>query len=358
MKVILKIVLFLMMASSLKSFAMTGTESHGGDPIRVMFDEARGYAIDRILNAKACSFSVNTPVNIVNWIMQHQKELANDVQNSPHTWTMEKQHTCGLTQLMSMAPISFSFDACRAGVRDINDAIQLIVHESTHHFGIANETFADSVGVAIADIGEDPSCVPVASNDPFDPNSCPGRHLSQNELALMIPMPDAPSIYLGTFKMAMRERVCFEKTNCTYWQDVANPFLNTFTGKPGKFQTLGGVEATMIANVPYIEIRSGDSAEGNFWKAQSSISTVGELKSDEVGQIPLTGKRLLPLKVFPSGLSTSKQNWVYFSSLSGWVTPTCLRQTSSISTTFKDPYNNDLVLQDEIVILSTFMPIN
>ena len=54
----------------------------------------------------------------------------------------------------------------------------MLVHESVHHFGITEETFADQVAIAVYEAKEVTNCdtYPV---DPFDPNSCTGKPMTK-----------------------------------------------------------------------------------------------------------------------------------------------------------------------------------
>jgi hypothetical protein len=84
--------------------------------------------------------------------------LADDIEHSPHHVAeyFPSQTTCAYTFFELRAVVQFAVNNCRKNIESERDAIQTIVHESTHHkpFQVVDETLADRIGELVADIVE------------------------------------------------------------------------------------------------------------------------------------------------------------------------------------------------------------
>lgn len=340
---------FAILLSCLCIQAYGGTEGHGGDPLRQLFDDARTYAADRVQQAKPCAFNVDVRPDIVSWIMNHKIELATDIRTSPHYWVTDPQSTCAFTQTQPNFPITFSFEACRPSIHDVNDAIFILAHESSHHFGVTDETFADEVGRAIARLGQNSACNPQPSADPFDPASCPGRQISENELKAKIPIPNSTEKLLGRFTVSIRQRTCYGPNFCTNWQNNVDA-LRGANGKdplgwnywdiPQKLT--GTVTAKLTNNRPEIIVYSdGTAGSWNYWGINSQVNTFQKLENKSVWSAP----DFLTLDY----IDIREPNVV-----KGWMTNSCLRQTAGVLNRKKDQKGNDIDVETEMVVLSNF----
>jgi uncharacterized protein YjbI with pentapeptide repeats len=81
--------------------------------------------------------------------MAHSTGLANDITMSPHIWTVDPQVTCAFTEHDLAKPVVLSFETCRQNVVTTIDAATLLIHESTHHLGVSDETMADQIAMAL-----------------------------------------------------------------------------------------------------------------------------------------------------------------------------------------------------------------
>jgi hypothetical protein len=102
-----------------------------------------------LLNWLHSSSGSNRPVRLI---------LADDIELSPHAVAEYHpgQSTCAYTFFELRAVVRFSMNHCRKNIESQRDAIQTIVHESTHHkpFQVVDETLADRIGELVADIVE------------------------------------------------------------------------------------------------------------------------------------------------------------------------------------------------------------
>lgn len=137
------------------AFAGRGV-GNSGDSLRLLFANAREHAAFITLRLQDRSLPMALDANLRTWILEHHRELAGDIAKTTHVWSEEPQATCAWTQRTPGADIEFSFNTCRqsftacnAGTQDFDDAGELLVHESTHHLGINDESFADAVALAV-----------------------------------------------------------------------------------------------------------------------------------------------------------------------------------------------------------------
>ncbi len=329
--------------------AWAGNETgSGGDPLHFLFEDARVSAAARVRSAQECSFSVNVKTEVRDWIMQHKEALADDISSSRHHWITDAQSTCAFTQTASKADIILSYNVCRSGINDISGAIRLLVHESVHHFGIANEYFPDDVALAIYSLGVNSTCTAQPAADPFDPASCPGTHLSSTELKSMIPLPNSNERNLGRFTVNVRRRVCYGENWCGTWSESADEkSLYSDLGSAFYLKKQGVLKVEMKNNEPQIYL-TGDPMMGAIWGAEAKFidgifSVVGAGGVRGKGTSSNNGYLVFAV----ANMDSTKHTL-------GWVTNSCLRMTASGESKDHDEKGNDIVVQYEGVILSSF----
>ncbi|MES2803195.1 MAG: hypothetical protein V4654_11930 [Bdellovibrionota bacterium] len=348
----MKTKIIAILLSCLCLHAYGGTEGHGGDPLRLLFEDARPFAADRVMKAMPCAFGANVSADVRNWILSHKQSLAEDINQSEHVWITDKQSTCAFTQTNSRHDITFSFETCRPGVRDISDALKILVHESVHHLGVTDEYFADKVANAIYNLGSNSSCIVPPSKDPFDPASCPGNPLSETELTSMIPLPDSTTKKLGTYRVSSRMRSCYSENWCSKWVlSDGNGFFTHTTNYYGSVVAgpaiMGGF-ATLkyVGNHPVVYIDSDPSVQLDpTWDSKlggwvnftySTIKGGTGFESNSYGDmnVGITSIKDTPFK--------------------GWITNSCFRQTLRSKFKTKDSQYNQIEKEYETVILSQF----
>ena len=323
--------------------AAIGTEGHGGDPLRLLFNDARRYAVERVSHAKPCEFNVDVRPEVVEWIIHHKAELAADIGAAPHAWTFAPQSSCAFTQTQANSPVSLSFSACRSFTKDANDAITILVHESAHHLGIESETFADEVGRAIARLGQRSTCNATPSSDPFDPGSCPGRQVSNDELYSWIPLPHDNQRPLGKMQATIRQRTCYGENLCTNWEDDSKGLYVDWNNKNFPLPLSGQVKVWLKNNQPLVLVES-DRIDNVRWSTTAVTSeslTTRILSGSDVGHLFLNETNI-------SGYGHGGPE------ITGVVTPNCLRQLVSTNRKSKDRDGNTITVQKEMVILSHF----
>lgn len=79
------------------------------------------------------------------WILKNQARYAEDILQSPHYWTVDSQPTCAFTASTSKQGIYFSYPTYLNSSNSKEKAMFILAHESAHHLGISDETFADRV---------------------------------------------------------------------------------------------------------------------------------------------------------------------------------------------------------------------
>lgn len=125
------------------------TAGSGGDPLRVMFIKGKELASSIAFLGDRTPLPANTPQPVKDWIMAHSIGLANDITMSPHVWTVDPQVTCAFTEHELAKPVVLSFETCRQNVVTTIDAATLLIHESTHHLGVSDETMSDQIAMAL-----------------------------------------------------------------------------------------------------------------------------------------------------------------------------------------------------------------
>lgn len=194
--------------------AHAGTEGHGGDELRLLFQDGRIDAFQKISQTKRCSLPTSTDAQVADWVLKHKNRVATDVLKSQHVWITDQQSTCAFTQVKPEFDITLSFQAC-GNVKTKEAAGRLLTHESVHHLGISDESFADAVAFAIYAADPTKSCNPPAT-DPFDPLSCDGEAITLDQVRHVL-KPNVGKIKIGQFKAHSRYRVCETLGGCTDW---------------------------------------------------------------------------------------------------------------------------------------------
>lgn len=339
-----KIIGILLCLSSLQMQARAGTEGHGGDPLRLLFEDARAFAANRVLKAVPCAFGSDVSSQVRDWILNQKQALADDILQSSHIWITDKQSTCAFTQAISQAPITFSFEACRPGVLDISNALKILVHESVHHFGVTDEAFADKIAEAVYNLGSQAACSIPPAQDPFDPASCPGKHLSSNDLLKLIPLPESNSKRLGRYDTTSRMRTCYGGDWCSSWGKSDKYGFATIVDfgsdyeRPLPYGENGLVYARFIKDKPALYVDGADYFQTVSFKALGYIENFN-LVLNHQSQIfdPRVGHTLVSDK-----------------SAAGWVTNTCFRYSIKGEISKKDNLGNSVRLEYETVLHSTF----
>ncbi|MBI1860288.1 MAG: metallopeptidase family protein [Deltaproteobacteria bacterium] len=73
-------------------------------------------------------------------------ELGNaDILATEHTWIETATAACAHTDLTARAPITLSYVTCRDTAAVRKDIWKVLIHESVHHLGVDDESFADAV---------------------------------------------------------------------------------------------------------------------------------------------------------------------------------------------------------------------
>jgi hypothetical protein len=325
--------------------AFADSVGNGTDPLRFMFEDAKPLASNWVLRAIPCAFGVNVTPEVRGWIMDHQQALADDILATTQNWITDAQSTCAWTQTTSKAPVTLSFDACRPGIRDISDAIKVLIHESVHHFGITDEHFCDDVADSIYYLGSNSTCPIQPAADPFDPASCPGSPLSTQDLFSMIPLPNATEIPLGEVKVYTRSRVCYPGKLCRPWD--LHPGLE-HTGVHRSNIVLGGdVYARLKNNRVEIDndFNMQDAGIIDYWTGINVVDDRLNFNSAGWSGFDYT---------YHNNVLDPKNIGLAPYVLTGKITRTCARQTTAWEDPSVDGAGNTTTTQVELVFLSSF----
>lgn len=130
--------------------ATAGQRVGNGDALRLIFASAKDHASHLVLKMREQAMLPNMRDDVKDWLLQNKDALAGDIVASPHEWSLDPAATCAETVIGTpAAPISLSYPTCANRIYSLDDAGQLLVHESVHHFGITDEAFADAVAIAV-----------------------------------------------------------------------------------------------------------------------------------------------------------------------------------------------------------------
>lgn len=130
-------------AFSLTANAVDREGGNGSDPLVLRFKDARAVAIERL---KHWGKTTLDPA-VDGFLSSNASYLAEDVQSAPHVWTETHQPTCARTGLSRAQPITLSFSECKGTT--LSEAVEVLIHESVHHFGFSDENFAYRVARAV-----------------------------------------------------------------------------------------------------------------------------------------------------------------------------------------------------------------
>ena len=134
-----------------------GRVGNGGDSMRLIFARAKEHAATIVLKVKEASLDPHTRQDVKDFIVKNRDALAADIVATSHEWSEEAEPTCALTQVPTIgdptpnaAKIHFSYPTCAKSVENFGGVTEVLIHESVHHFGYAEEEFADAVAIAVA----------------------------------------------------------------------------------------------------------------------------------------------------------------------------------------------------------------
>ncbi|MGE0174959.1 MAG: kelch repeat-containing protein [Oligoflexales bacterium] len=138
---------------------------NGGDYLRIVMEQARTRASTIARKATPLVLSrMNVGEDVKAWILANHVALASDILISPYHWLEQadpEQQTCALTHqplpgeiTPNGAEIALSFELCRSHIKNVLDATSVVIHESVHHFGIGDESFADKVAMTLVSVWE------------------------------------------------------------------------------------------------------------------------------------------------------------------------------------------------------------
>jgi len=272
--------------------AHTGTEGHGGDEIRLLFEDGRADAFQRIPKIKRCSLPAATNTQVVDWILKNKNLLAMDIFKSQHVWITDQQATCAFTQTKSEFDITLSFQTCE-NVKDKETAGRLLTHESVHHLGIADESFADAVAFAVyaADLNQTCSS---PMEDPFDPLSCTGESVRLDELMHLL-KPNSSFTPIGTYKVYSRVRDCRKLGGCDEWQNGftyhGNRILLWNNGTPVDPETELAGSIDLVNQSSYVQFGLKPTKRiyqewGGYATFSSALDEKGFFATSTIGGVP------------------------------------------------------------------------
>jgi uncharacterized protein YjbI with pentapeptide repeats len=124
---------------------------NGGDPLRFIFVSGQQQAAQLLADLIPDQLEADLPPNVRGFIAANHQALAVDLKASRLIWQTTEQATCALTTTTPHADIRLSFDNCRPTIFSADLAGRLLLHESVHHLGIADEDLADAVAIGVYD---------------------------------------------------------------------------------------------------------------------------------------------------------------------------------------------------------------
>lgn len=143
-------VIFAFLTVFISSQALAGDSvGHGGDGIRFLFRSSKQSAALRVMKFVSVAPKRDASDKTKAWIMANGKNLSLDILSSQHEWVENKTATCASTNLQPNSAITLSYPTCGQSEKVTGAATKVLIHESVHHLGIADEAFADSVADAV-----------------------------------------------------------------------------------------------------------------------------------------------------------------------------------------------------------------
>lgn len=214
----MKILCLLLTLVTLSAHAAGNGVGNGGDSLRDLFEKARAAASVTVENLNRCSFGIGARRELADWIMSNQEKIAADIRKSAHLWVVDAQPTCAFTQTREESPIYLSYPTCASTVgTDLSNALFVILHETAHHLGIADELAADEFARAIGSADINAQCSQVITN-PFDSGICRSSAFTERD-ALHYLAPGSTFAEVGEYRAFMRIRECTTLAGCGAWYD-------------------------------------------------------------------------------------------------------------------------------------------
>ncbi|MEQ1876043.1 MAG: hypothetical protein ABL958_05310 [Bdellovibrionia bacterium] len=147
--------LFTALVSQASCSKLEGYEAgNGGDESQETIFRARDAALTRLALVRQCGLTEAGQKNsrVVRFYEEHLSALIEDVKTSPYQWSKDDQDSCAWTLRSAKSPIRFSYSGCRGIAPE--SAETLLIHESAHHFGVDDETFATEIANAATLVNE------------------------------------------------------------------------------------------------------------------------------------------------------------------------------------------------------------
>lgn len=147
----------------MSGLAVAGDEvQNGGDSIRIVFEEGRINALNRIERILSNLDKLSQASTVDKWLIENIAQLRYDVKMSTHRWVDDlpsgcMQNACACTKRDKSEDIFLSFKSCQMRYVDQEYAGKLLIHESTHHLGVKDENFSDAIAVRLFKKDEDSS---------------------------------------------------------------------------------------------------------------------------------------------------------------------------------------------------------
>jgi hypothetical protein len=190
----------------------------GGDYIRELFEQARTAAVAKVNSVLPCAIPNGTSPDIANWINANRTAIANDIAASPHLWVVDTQTTCAYTDHSAGSALYLSYPTCNSTTNTLNAAMFVVMHETAHHLGVADEKVADAVAAALMNASVVKECP--SAGTPFDPTICQGAEFSASDATRYLPQ-GANSVSIGAYGFYTRARFCTVVSGCQEWKSVA-----------------------------------------------------------------------------------------------------------------------------------------
>ncbi len=131
--------------------------------LEALLKRSREIVVRSLRNWEQAKIPSDIDSDLTAWLLGDENkvrrwELARDVENTPYTFTEDPkaQKSPAFTHFNAFSAVQFSMPLCMRNIESKRDAMQTIVHESTHHspFLIEDELMADRIGTLVAKIIE------------------------------------------------------------------------------------------------------------------------------------------------------------------------------------------------------------